>query len=357
MKHYSKILTWSIIIALGGFLFGFDTAVISGVEKVIKETFSLTVVEHGLIVSAALIGTIIGASLASKPIDRYGRRPFLLLVALIYFVASIGSALSFNAISLFIFRLIGGLGVGASSVIAPMYISELSPAEIRGRMTSFFQINVIAGILSAYLSNYLLYDLIATESWRLMLGVQCIPALLYFVLLFFVPESPRFLLMQNKVEQATSILQKIHEGSVEDIVYAIQKQLSEKESDKKQLFIPANKKAIIVAFLVAMFNQFSGINAILYYAPRIFELSGFSSGDSLQQSIIVGFINLIFTLIGSLLIDKVGRRKLLISKHSVNHVFSSPTSIINFTSKKPSYDDTRRSGRDNELLQRAQNDL
>ena len=310
MKNYFRILSWSVIVSLGGFLFGFDTAVISGVEKTIQAIFSLTSVEHGFTISSALIGTVIGALGVSKPVDKYGRRPMLLIIASVYLLSAVGCAFSFDAGSLIFFRFIGGLGVGGSSVVAPMYISEVTPAKVRGQMTAIFQINVIFGILMAYVSNYLLYDL-SDYSWRIMLGIEGGPALIYFILLFFVPESPRFLVMKNKIAQAKEVLMQIDDTQVEQVVGSIQQQIRKNIAQKGALFTKANKKAIIVAFLVAMFNQFSGINAILYYAPRIFEQSGLSSGDSLLQSVAIGIVNLVFTFIGFLLIDKAGRRKLL----------------------------------------------
>lgn len=234
----------------------------------------------------------------------------LLIIASVYLLSAVGCAFSFDAGSLIFFRFIGGLGVGASSVVAPMYISEVAPAKVRGQMTAIFQINVIFGILMAYVSNYLLYDL-SDYSWRIMLGIEGVPALIYFILLFFVPESPRFLVMKNKIAQAKEVLMQIDDTQVEQVVGSIQQQIRKNIAQKGALFTKANKKAIIVAFLVAMFNQFSGINAILYYAPRIFEQSGLSSGDSLLQSVAIGIVNLVFTFIGFLLIDKAGRRKLL----------------------------------------------
>lgn len=310
MKNYFRILSWSVIVSLGGFLFGFDTAVISGVEKIIQSIFSLTSVEHGFTISSALIGTVIGALGISKPVDKYGRRPMLLIIASVYLLSAVGCAFSFDAGSLIFFRFIGGLGVGASSVVAPMYISEVAPAKVRGQMTAIFQINVIFGILMAYVSNYLLYDL-SDYSWRIMLGIEGVPALIYFILLFFVPESPRFLVMKNRIVQAKEILMQIDDTQVEQVVGSIQQQIRKNITQKGALFTKNNKKAIIVAFLVAMFNQFSGINAILYYAPRIFEQSGLSSEDSLLQSVAIGIVNLVFTFMGFLLIDKAGRRKLL----------------------------------------------
>lgn len=310
MKNYFRILSWSVIVSLGGFLFGFDTAVISGVEKTIQSIFNLTSIEHGFTISSALIGTVIGALGVSKPVDKYGRRPLLMVIALVYFLSAIGCAFAFNAASLILFRFIGGLGVGASSVVAPMYISEVAPAKVRGQMTAIFQINVIFGILMAYVSNFLLYDL-TDHSWRIMLGIVAVPAFIYFILLFWVPESPRFLVMKNRIAQAKSILRRIDDTEVEQVVDSIQRQIRENANLGGALFAKANKKPVMVAFLVAMFNQFSGINAILYYAPRIFEQSGLSSADSLLQSVAIGVVNLIFTFLGFLLIDKAGRRKLL----------------------------------------------
>ena len=188
-KSNLKVLGWALIVALGGFLFGFDTAVISGVEKTIQALFGLSSVEHGFVISSALIGTVIGAIFAGKPIDRYGRKPVLFVIAASYLISAVGCAFAFNVSSLVFFRLLGGIGVGASSVVAPMYISEISPADVRGRMTAIFQFNVIFGILMAYVSNYLLFD-VGDQSWRLMLGVSGIPALLYFVLLFWFPKVP-----------------------------------------------------------------------------------------------------------------------------------------------------------------------
>jgi sugar porter (SP) family MFS transporter len=307
-----KVLQWSIIVALGGFLFGFDTAVISGVEKSIQELFNLNSFWHGFTISSALIGTIIGSLTAGGPTDRYGRRIVLFFVAGLYAISAFGSALAPN-LSLFIFfRLIGGIAVGASSVAGPMYISEISPASVRGRMTALFQFNIILGILIAFISNYLLRDT-GLEPWRWMLGVEGIPAVLFFILLFLVPRSPRFLTKIGKEEEAKEVLSKII--PVEDIdgkINDIHTGLEAGATSSASLFSKHYFKPVSIAFLVAMFNQFSGINAILYYAPRIFELTGLSSADSMMQPIMVGLTNGLFTVLGMVIIDKVGRKKLLI---------------------------------------------
>ena len=306
-----NVFTWSIIVALGGFLFGFDTAVISGVEQHIQRLFQLSSFMHGFTISSALIGTVTGALISGRPADRYGRKPILFVIASLYVLTAVGSALAGNVTTFIIFRFLGGIGVGASSVVAPMYIAEISPAKIRGRMTAMFQFNVISGILIAYVSNYLLREA-GSEPWRWMLGVAGIPAFLFFVMLFIVPESPRFLIRIGKIVAAKIILQKIEIQSVDEEIEAIKLSVVKSEEKKQTLFSSFYIKPISVAFLVAMFNQFSGINAILYYAPRIFELSGLTNSDSMFESILIGVTNGIFTILGLTLIDRVGRKKLLI---------------------------------------------
>jgi len=311
MKRYSRVLRWSIVVALGGFLFGFDTAVISGVEKSIQALFQLNAFLHGFTIASALIGTIIGALTAGKPADKYGRRYILFIIAALYSISALGSATASTVHSFIIFRLLGGLAVGASSVAGPMYISEISPAKVRGRMTALFQFNVIAGILIAYVSNYLLREA-GSEPWRFMLGVEALPALAFFALLFFVPRSPRFLVKINQTEEAKRVLQRVGENNVDAEIAEIKEDLLQGKTANPNIFSKQYIKPITIAFLVAMFNQFSGINAILYYAPRIFELTGLSSSDSMFQPVMIGLTNLIFTMAGMIIIDKIGRKSLLI---------------------------------------------
>ena len=306
------VFIWSIIVALGGFLFGFDTAVISGVEQQVQELFSLSSFMHGFTIASALIGTVIGALIAGRPADRFGRKPVLLIIAILYFISAIGCAAANNVTTLIIFRFIGGIGVGGSSVVAPMYISEISPAHVRGRMTALFQFNVISGILIAYVSNYLLRN-VGAEPWRWMLGIEGAPAFLYFVLLFFIPESPRYLIKIGQISKARLVLEKIIKSSVDQQVEEIRISLEKLSESTNKLFSKRYFKPVSIAFLVAMFNQFSGINAILYYAPRIFELSGLTFADSLFQSILIGITNGIFTIVGMILIDRAGRKILLIT--------------------------------------------
>jgi sugar porter (SP) family MFS transporter len=311
-KSGNKVFTWSIIVALGGFLFGFDTAVISGAEKQIQELFHLSSFMHGFTISSALIGTVAGALISGKPADHYGRKPILFVIAALYVLTAVGSSLANHVSSFILFRFLGGIGVGASSVVAPMYIAEISPAKIRGRMVAMFQFNVIFGILMAYISNYLLRDA-GAEPWRWMLGVAGIPAFLFFTLLFTVPESPRFLIKIGQIAKARLVLERIEISSIDEEIEEIKLSMVQSSAENENLFSRIYIKPMSIAFLVAMFNQFSGINAILYYAPRIFELSGLNNSDSLFQSILIGITNGIFTILGLILIDKVGRKKLLIT--------------------------------------------
>jgi sugar porter (SP) family MFS transporter len=302
----------SIVAALGGFLFGFDTAVISGVETSIQALWQLDEVEHGFTVASALIGTVLGALVAGMPAEKYGRKKVLQMIGLLYLVTSIVTALT-DSWTLFVtFRFLGGIGVGASSVVGPMYISEISPAHRRGRLVALFQFNVVTGILLAFVSNYLLFG-VDEESWRYMLGVQAVPSLLFFVLVFFVPESPRWLIKNGFSTEGKKVLGQIGEASPETAAKTIQESLqSEVGLSKESLFNGQYNKPIMYAVVLAMFNQLSGINAIMYYAPRIFEMTGLSKDTALLQAVSIGLTNMIFTLLAISVIDKFGRKTLLI---------------------------------------------
>jgi sugar porter (SP) family MFS transporter len=302
----------SIVAALGGFLFGFDTAVISGVEKSIQSLWSLNEVEHGFTVASALLGTVIGALVAGIPAEKWGRKRVLQMIGLLYLVTSIITALT-DSWHLFVaFRFLGGIGVGASSVVGPMYISEISPAHRRGRLVALFQFNVVSGILIAFVSNYLLYGF-GEESWRFMLGVQAIPSLLFFTFVFFVPESPRWLVKRGRAAEGEKVLASIGEPDPRKAVLNIQESLhSEVGMEKESLFNGQYNKPILYAVLLAMFNQLSGINAIMYYAPRIFEMTGLSKDTALLQAVSIGLTNMVFTLLAISVIDKFGRKTLLI---------------------------------------------
>ncbi len=310
----NKVFLWSIVIALGGFLFGFDTAVISGAEQSIQQYWSLSAFEHGLTISIALIGTIIGSLLGAYPCDKLGRRTTLYLIAGLYLVSSLGSAFSTNWYLFLFFRLAGGLGVGASSVTAPIYISEIAPADRRGRLVALFQFNVVFGILVSYLSNYLIGQ-VGDEPWRLMLGIQAVPSLLFLLLLKFIPESPRWLILKRgKIEEARKTLQIINPATADATIESI-KQAAEEEIKangvKDPLFSANHKFPVMLAVLFAVFNQVSGINAIIYYAPRIFEMTGLGTNSSLLSTAGLGLINFLFTLLAMNYIDRFGRRTLM----------------------------------------------
>ncbi|MVT11186.1 sugar porter family MFS transporter [Chitinophaga tropicalis] len=310
----SIVFFWAFVVALGGFLFGFDTAVISGAEQAIQQHWQLTEVQHGFTVSIALIGTVLGALGGSLPSDRLGRKATLVLVALVYLFSAAGTALATNWYAFLLCRFIGGLGVGASSVTAPVYISEVSPAQYRGRMVALFQFNVVFGILISYLSNYLIGQH-GGNSWRLMLGIQVVPAALFLVLLRWVPESPRWLLLRNKKEaSALATLQIINpEGYLEDIQTIRQSQREQPvNAPGEKLFSRKYRTPVMLAVLFALFNQVSGINAIIYYAPRIFEMSGLGEGSSLLSTVGIGIVNFVFTLTAIRFIDRIGRRQLML---------------------------------------------
>ena len=312
MNSYQYTLRNSIVAALGGFLFGFDTAVISGVETDIQQLWGLDKFWHGFTVASALFGTVVGAALAGKPAEVYGRKKVLQAIGLLYLITSLGAALTPSWSIFVVFRFLGGIGVGASSVVGPMYISEISPAQNRGRLVALFQFNVVAGILIAFISNYLIYGTI-DESWRWMLGVQALPSLIFFVMVFGVPESPRWLIKMNRTTEARVVLQNIGEASPDDSLKKIQQSLTEEQSlGHEKLFSSTYKQPIFYAVVLAMFNQLSGINAIMYYAPRIFEMSGLAKDTALLQAVSIGATNLIFTLLAISVIDKFGRKTLMI---------------------------------------------
>lgn len=310
----NKLFFWSLVVALGGFLFGFDTAVISGAEKSIQQYWQLSSFEHGLTMSVALFGTVIGAALGSIPSDALGRKRTLVIISIFFLVSSVFTALATNWYFFLFFRFLGGLGVGASSVTAPIYITEISTAKNRGRLVALFQFNVVLGILVSYLSNYLIGLAGGDHSWRVMLGIMVIPSLLFFILLRFVPESPRWLLTKKgKVDDAKKILKIIDPQTYEkEIATILEHDKKLKSETKENLFSSKYKFPIFLAVMFAVFNQVSGINAIIYYAPRIFESSGLGTNSSLLSSVAIGAVNFLFTLIALNLIDRFGRRNLML---------------------------------------------
>jgi len=307
----NKITFWAVTVAVAGFLFGFDTAVISGADQPIQVLWQTSPLFHGLFVmSAALWGTVVGALAGNYPCDKFGRKKTLVLIGILYLLSAVGSALATDPYTFAILRFIGGVGVGISSIAVPAYISEIAPSKIRGRLVAIYQFQIVFGILVAFLSNYLLSGLTEAD-WRLMLGIEAVPALAYLIMIIRAPESPRWLILQaNKVEEAVSIMVSMGEKQVDKVVAEIQQENSNPQSYR--LFSKTYSFPILLAFLLAMFNQLSGINFIIYYAPRVFELAGLDSSASLLSTAGVGAINLIFTMLGVYLIDKSGRKSLML---------------------------------------------
>jgi sugar porter (SP) family MFS transporter len=308
-----KVFFISLVAAMGGFLFGFDTAVISGAEQTIQQLWKLSDVYLGFAVAVALYGTVLGALFGGWPSDKYGRKVTLVWVGFLYLISAIGSALANDVITFMIFRFIGGLGVGASSVAAPMYISEISPARSRGRMVALFQFNVVLGIVIAYVSNYFLKG-VGEDDWRWMLGVEAVPSLLFMMLLYFIPESPRWLIVKKNNESAARlVLEKVDPDNVEKSISDIKSELQQTtQAHIISFFSKAYSTPIMLAVVFAFFNQMAGINAIIYYAPRIFELTGVAKDSALISTIGIGVFNLIFTMVGMFLIDRSGRRALML---------------------------------------------
>lgn len=309
----SKLYYWSIVVALAGFLFGFDTVVISGADKQLQTLWGTSDLFHGLVVmSMALWGTVLGAIFGSFPTNKFGRKNTLIGIGVLYFVSAVGSAYANDPYFFAFFRFLGGIGVGVSTIAAPSYVSEIAPAAKRGRLVALYQFNIVFGILIAYLSNFLLKD-VGESAWRWMIGVEAFPAFIYTALVFTVPESPRWLIIyREKAAKAKEILEKIYPHKDAETELAIIVRDHEKERrQKSSIFQPKYSFPLMLAFFIAFFNQFSGINAFLYYAPRIFEMSGLEESAALLSSVGIGAINLVFTLIGVALIDKMGRKKLM----------------------------------------------
>ncbi len=312
----SRLYYWSVVSALAGFLFGFDTVVISGAEQTIQALWGLSAGMHGLAMGAALYGTVIGSLVGGWPTDRFGRRATLVWIGVLYFVSAVWSGLAGDVYAFIIARAIGGLGVGISTVAAPLYIAEIAPADRRGRLAGLFQFNIVFGILVAFLSNYLIGRFVEPGvAWRWMLGAEAFPALLYTVLTVGLPESPRWLLARKGDRAAgMDVLRRIRPGVPASAVHAEAEDILASAHDVRDaggFWSGGLRIPILLAFLIAFFNQLSGINAVLYFAPRIFEMTGLGARAALLQSIGIGVTNLIFTFVGLWLIDRLGRRTLL----------------------------------------------
>lgn len=320
----------SIVAALGGFLFGYDTAVISGTITQVSIQFGLDTISQGWYVGCALIGSIMGVSVAGILSDKFGRKNILVLSAVLFSVSAVGCALSPNIEYLVFYRIIGGIGIGVVSIVSPLYISEVSAAEYRGRMVALYQLAITIGFLGAYLVNFallhysvnganeittpILYKIFHTEVWRSMLGMAAIPALFFLVSIFFIPESPRWLILKNREDSAIKTLQRIFrskESSIYEMNETKRVVQTETKSEWKTLLKPGIRKAVLIGAAIAILGQFMGVNAVLYYGPTIFESNGLSGDDSLFYQVMVGLANMIATIIAVFIIDKVGRKKLI----------------------------------------------
>ena len=317
----NKLLKWSLTAALAGFLFGFDTVVISGADQKLQELWNSSDIFHGSVVMAmALWGTVIGAIFGGIPTRKYGRRNTLIWIGIFYSISAIGSALANDPITFALFRFIGGVGVGVSGISAPAYISEIAPAKNRGRLVGLYQFNLVTGILVAFLSNYLLSG-IGENDWRYMMGVEAIPAILYTLLVLSIPKSPRWLYLNNQKDKAEKIIRDAYsKNDADELIIEITRD-KESSIESESIFQKKYSFILTLAFLVAAFNQFSGINAFLYYAPRIFEEGGLGQSAALLNSVGIGLTNVIFTFIGINLIDKLGR-KVLMYIGSIGYIIS-----------------------------------
>lgn len=316
-SNNSKLLLWATTCALAGFIFGFDLSVISGAEQKIQALWGLSGKMHGLAMSAAFWGTVLGSLLGAIPTDKWGRKKTLLSIGILYFVSALGSALSTDPYMFMAARFIGGIGIGISTIAAPLFISEISPAERRGRLTGMFQFNIVLGLLIATLSNFAISSIMADDNqntWRWMLGVEIVPALIYSILCFTLPESPRWLIGKGRIEEGKKVLSAINptfdSTQIDDLTNEIA-QASQTTSKGGSFSLSRLKLPITLAFLLAFFNQVSGINAILGFAPRIFQLTGIDTSASLLNSSLITLVNLVFTFVGLYLIDRLGRRRLL----------------------------------------------
>lgn len=319
----------SVVAALGGFLFGYDTAVISGTIAQVTEQFGLDALQQGWYVGCALIGSIIGVLFAGILSDKFGRKSTMILSAVLFSTSAIGCAVCADFNQLVIYRIIGGVGIGVVSIISPLYISEVAVAQYRGRLVSLYQLAVTIGFLGAYLVNYQLLSysisnpdvstgwwnlIFVSEVWRSMLGMETLSAIMFFIIIFFIPESPRWLILKGKEEKATNILERIYTSSKEALFQLTETKSvlsSESKSEWKLLLQPDIRKAVIIGVCIAMLGQFMGVNAVLYYGPSIFENAGLSGGDSLFYQVLVGLVNTLTTILALVIIDKVGRKKLV----------------------------------------------
>lgn len=314
----AKLYYWSITVALAGFLFGFDTVVISGADKTLASMwghntlFGYSSAFHGIVVmSSALWGTVLGAFTGAYPTNKWGRKNTLIVIGVLYSISAIGSAMVSDPYLFAIFRFIGGIGVGASTIAAPAYVSEIAPAKNRGQLVALYQFNIVFGILVAFASNYFINQYVTNNAWRWMIGSEAFPAIIYTIMVFGIPKSPRWLITKGYGDEAKKTLLVLNpEQDPTDEINLIIKAQEEKNT-KETIFSKKYNTPLLLVIALAVFNQFSGINAFLYYSPRIFELAGLEESSALMSSIGVGIVNVIFTLVGMFLIDKMGRKQLM----------------------------------------------
>ena len=309
-----KLIFSTLAASMGGLLFGYETAVINGALPFLSEFFDLSGSLKGFAVSSALIGCIAGALLVGAPSDKYGRRFILKILALLFLASAFGTGFANNVYTFIIFRFLGGLAVGGASVVSPLYISEISPAEYRGRLTVTFQLAIVSGILIAFFADYLLINT-GDNNWRLMMLSMSLPAVIFFLCLFFIGRSPRWLIKEGNFKEAGEVLATINPGGNHEVDIELIRRSIDKESLKSTsaLLKKGNLKLVIIGILVGMFNQFTGINIIMYYATDIFRSAGFSTNSSILQTVIIGTVNLIFTIVAMRLIDRIGRKRLLLT--------------------------------------------
>jgi len=338
------LLFAAVVAALGGLLFGFDTAVIAGATSSLQREFGLDAFSLGFTVASALIGTILGSIAVGRPADRLGRRGTLFVIASIYLVSALGCAWAWSWPSLLCFRLLGGLAIGGASVVSPMYIAEISPARLRGRLVAITQLSIVVGILAAFFSNYVIAEIgFGASAWRWMLGVAAAPSAAFFALLFFVPESPRWLLAGGRIQDATAVLTRLGTAreKLDADIAAIRESLdADRQGVDEPFFSRRYARPIGLAVAIAMFNQLSGINALMYYAPRIFQLAGAGERSALLQTVAVGGTNLLFTVLALSIIDHFGRRRLMLVG-SVGYIISLTVTAMAFYTGDANPDSSR----------------
>ncbi len=311
-SRQAYVIFVTVIAAIGGLLFGFDTAIVAGATRYLKDQFALTSIQEGWAVSVVLVGCMFGAGFAGAISDRIGRKKFMLVSAVLFFVSAVGCALPQNMAQFLFFRFVGGLGIGSASILAPLYIAEVSPAKIRGALVSVNQMAIVTGILFAYFVNWAFAGA-GPNNWRWMYGMGALPSVVFFILLLRVPESPRWLVKKHREPEALNVLSKVNDAAAAEAeVRSIKDTILLERGSLGELFRPGFRRALLIAVVLAILQQITGINAILYYAPRIFERAGFERISAIGQSTIVGLVNMLFTVVAIVLVDKVGRKPLLL---------------------------------------------